>query len=386
MRSNNLFPKEFVQSSLEFYIFRISKKSTAIYQILVFCLILVFASLPFIEADVTTIVLGQIDTNSGNYILSSPISGEVIDCGIYESMTVNKGDTLMQIRIDQLILDKERISELINDETTYQADLKALLLDDNPNLKSSKYQLIQIEYSTKKLKYEESINEIEKSFRRKQTLYAEEVIALQEFEEIEARANQAQVDLLLFEKQQKTLWKKELIDIQESIKNLRVQLSKLEEAIRSSVLLSPANGYLQYVQPISRNQFIQAGVRLAELSPLDEGLAICWVSPMDIGLLNVGDMGLFRIDAFNYNHWGFAHGEIVEISNDAYIIENQPYFKVKCKLDKDFLQLSSGQKGQFKKGMTFTATFQVARRTLFQLLYDEMDDWMNPQIQQANLN
>jgi HlyD family secretion protein len=38
----------------------------------------------------------------------------------------------------------------------------------------------------------------------------------------------------------------------------------------------------------------------------------------------------------------------------------------------------NGVKGNLKKGMTFQARFILTKRSLFQLLYDKADDWMNP--------
>ena len=35
-------------------------------------------------------------------------------------------------------------------------------------------------------------------------------------------------------------------------------------------------------------------------------------------------------------------------------------------------------KGLLKKGMNFSAHFIIARRSLFELLYDKVDDWVNP--------
>ena len=37
-------------------------------------------------------------------------------------------------------------------------------------------------------------------------------------------------------------------------------------------------------------------------------------------------------------------------------------------------------KGKLKKGMTLQAYFNVARRSLYQLLYDKIDNWLNPQV------
>ncbi|MGB1449153.1 MAG: hypothetical protein ACPG8F_04850 [Flavobacteriaceae bacterium] len=40
--------------------------------------------------------------------------------------------------------------------------------------------------------------------------------------------------------------------------------------------------------------------------------------------------------------------------------------------------LLSGIKGSLTKGLTLTALFYQAHRSLFQLLYDDVIDWINP--------
>ena len=73
-------------------------------------------------------------------------------------------------------------------------------------------------------------------------------------------------------------------------------------------------------------------------------------------------------------------GKIESISTDIFTDSGQPYFKVRCKMDKQSLKLRNGYEGNLKKGMTLQARFVVARRSLFQLLYDKTDDWLNPNI------
>lgn len=73
-------------------------------------------------------------------------------------------------------------------------------------------------------------------------------------------------------------------------------------------------------------------------------------------------------------------GEILEIGNDIEIIDDNPMFKVLCKANSSYLQLKNGFKGQLKKGMTLNARFELVERSLFQLLYDKIDDWINPSL------
>lgn len=47
-------------------------------------------------------------------------------------------------------------------------------------------------------------------------------------------------------------------------------------------------------------------------------------------------------------------------------------------LSRSYLALKSGTIGHLKKGMTVRVRFVVAERTRLQLIYIEMDDWLNP--------
>jgi len=124
--------------------------------------------------------------------------------------------------------------------------------------------------------------------------------------------------------------------------------------------------------------FINQGMELGEISPDSNLIVECYISPNDIGLLDKNKLVNFQIDTFNYNQWGLVTGEIIEIGNDIEIVDNNPVFKVLCKINMKYLQLNNGFKGHLKKGMTLNARFELAERTLFNLLYDKVDDWMNP--------
>ena len=84
------------------------------------------------------------------------------------------------------------------------------------------------------------------------------------------------------------------------------------------------------------------------------------------------------MDAFNYNQWGLAQGAVTEISKDIISMDEQPVFRVRCSLDTPFLALKNGYRGNLKKGMTLTGRFYLTDRSLWQLLFDRIDDWMNP--------
>ena len=75
---------------------------------------------------------------------------------------------------------------------------------------------------------------------------------------------------------------------------------------------------------------------------------------------------------------GLATGKVIQIDRNITISDQMSYFRVFSSIDQSYLELKNGYKGDIKKGMTLTARFKLTERTLFQLLYDGVDDWMNP--------
>ena len=140
------------------------------------------------------------------------------------------------------------------------------------------------------------------------------------------------------------------------------------------------DGAIQGIGAIQAGNFLYQGNKIGEISPDTTLVVSCFISPKDIGYIRQGQKIKLSVDAFNYNEWGFVGGQVQDISKDIILIEQgKAAFTVKCTLDSDHLTLKNGYRGYLKKGMSVSSRFMLARRSLFQLLYDKVDNWMNPQ-------
>jgi HlyD family secretion protein len=123
---------------------------------------------------------------------------------------------------------------------------------------------------------------------------------------------------------------------------------------------------------------LQTDETICSISPSGTLVAECYLSATDIGLIKAGQQARFQIDAFDYNYFGVVTGRVQHIDNDYTVVDNKPVFKVRCRFDHTALHLKNGYTGELKKGLTFQCRFMVARRSLWQLLWDKIDDWLNP--------
>ena len=145
-------------------------------------------------------------------------------------------------------------------------------------------------------------------------------------------------------------------------------------------MTAPLSGTITAYTGVKQGNFIVPNQQVGRISPDNELLVECYITPANIGLIHEEMNVTFQFHSFNYNQWGTGTGKVIELSNNVVSIDNQPYFKVRCSLDQSFLKLKNGYKGYLKKGMTLTGRFKITRRSLFQLLYDKTDNWLNPKI------
>ncbi|WP_027556315.1 HlyD family secretion protein [Bradyrhizobium sp. Cp5.3] len=173
-------------------------------------------------------------------------------------------------------------------------------------------------------------------------------------------------------------WNQQLFDTNLRLKELSANLHQLENERDLTHIRAPVSGALEQFSGLTVGGYVQAGQTVARISPDGELVAEIYVSPNDIGFVRSGQSVRLQVDAFNYNQWGVIEATVLDVAQDFTLHDRTPIFKVRCALSRSYLALKSGVMGQLKKGMTVRSRFLVADRTLLQLLYTEVDDWLNP--------
>ncbi|MFB6462803.1 HlyD family secretion protein [Bradyrhizobium tunisiense] len=173
-------------------------------------------------------------------------------------------------------------------------------------------------------------------------------------------------------------WNQQLFDTSLRLKELAANLHQLENERDLTRIRAPVAGALEQFSGLTPGSYVQAGQTVAWVSPDGELVAEIYVSPKDIGFVRPAQPVRLQVDAFNYNQWGVIDATVLDVAQDYTLHDRKPIFKVRCALSRNHLALKNGVIGHLKKGMTVQARFLVADRSLLQLLYNEVDDWLNP--------
>ncbi len=383
---SQLFPPEIIENTIESYLPSVSVRSQSIYIFVLLAIIGAFAATPFVFVDVSVQSNGVIRTVAEKNEIRSLVSGLISVAKVKENTPIMQGQTLFVLKTDVLDTKIRLNSYQQNEKRQLIQDLSLLVKIDSSSILKVKGLMSPLciqQYNQFRYTLQESTQrqrKVKKELDTDRFLYKEKVIAMREFDEKEYAYNQLVAEYRSSIERQITFWQSDLSRYQIEFTELEALQKQLLEEKEQCVIKASATGTIQQLTGKYVGSSIQAGENLGIISPDSNLLVECYVSPQDIGFLRKDMQANFQINSFNYNQWGLASGKILNVAND-FIIQNQkPVFKVQCLMDKTFLKLKTGYVGKIKKGMNLRARFIITRRSIYQLMYDKVDDWVNPKV------
>ena len=355
-------------------------KSKNIYFVVVVSVIIFLALLPIIKIDISSQSRGIIKSYKENVSLSTIVSGKIVWLQLKNNQTVAKGDTLLKISTKALETDREIQDTLSSSTSLLLQDITSVLKGNTTQLHTSIVREDYNKYATRRSELQSKVSQAQINYNRNKTLFDKGVIAKMEFEKHLFELRFANEALASYDKNQKSNWENQKRELQDKVKNLKGAIEKIVVESNNYFLLAPESGTIENFNGLQVGSFLNASQPIATISPNDNLIVESTVLPNDIGLIKENQKVKFQIDAFNYNQWGLLSGKVVEIDKNITLKDNQAYFRVKCLLDTKTLTLKSGYKTNVTKGMTLTTRYIITRRSLFDLLFDKVDDWLNPKL------
>lgn len=374
-----IFPAGVIENSVEKHFHDYNPQTKAIYLTLLMAVFATFIALFFIKVDISVRSSGVFRSVAERSEIRASVNGVVETVFVTENTAVKAGQPLFKVNAQQ-------VNEKSSLENNHYSEIQAQLHDLEIITGGTEQSLVTRMYRQQYTLYQQRItdarmkvNVATRAYNRYAALYKGKVVSSAEFEKYEYEKNAAEGELSLIKQEQFSQWHGDLSALRLQLQEL--QSNRLVTAQEKGLYTvhAPVNGYVQQLKGIQAGSFVSAGELLGEITPDSTLIAEAYVATRDIGLLKKGTTVRMQADAFDYNSWGMLYGTVQAVSEDVFTAEGRaPFFKVRCVLSSPVLQLRNGYKAQVKKGMTMQARFLVTRRTLYQLLYDKIDDWLNP--------
>jgi multidrug resistance efflux pump len=351
------------------------------------CLIFVITiitSLPFIHTDIPIKSMG-ITRPVTERTEVKPIMTGIIDTIYFkEGDMINKDAVILRLKDPntkgKLLMNNFEISQreqFIHDLAilTSTIDLEFGTLE---KLNAPLYKQQLAKFTHQKQDLDASLNKAKKELDINTPLAKDKIISGKEFYDIQINYQKSQSSYKAFVQEQLSTWQQDLARYKLELSQYKQNLSVVNTDATYYLVKAPTSGVIQGINTRYQGGLLQANETLCTISPEGNLIGECYVPTRDIGLLKVGQLVRYQMEAFDYNYFGVLTGKVATIDNDFTVINNTPVFKVRCSFDSTQLHLKNGFTGTLKKGLNFQARFIVSRRSLWQLLYDKLDDWLNP--------
>lgn len=338
-------------------------------------------SLPLIHTDISVKTTGIIRPLSERTEVK-PVIGGIIDSILFkEGDKVKNNDAILLIK-DHSTKSKKTVSIFeINQRVEFIYDLQILTSSQifiKEDLKSPLYREKYSKFLHQKDELELQLKKLSKEVEMNTSLAKEKVISPKEFFDIQNNQERIQSNYNAFLREQQSIWQQDLVRYRLELVQYQQQLQQVNTDASYYEVRAPTAGIIQGINTRYIGGLIQANETLCTISPEGNLIGECYVKTKDVGLIKQGQIVKYQIEAFDYNYFGVLSGRVLAIDNDYTVINNTLIFKVRCSFDSTQLHLKNGFSAELKKGLNFQARFAVSRRSLWQLLYDKLDDWLNP--------
>lgn len=379
-------PREARRVSLAVYLDRCSA-GNALYVVLVVVMLVAVASLPFVFTEVSVGSPGVLRPVSVSTPIKSFSSGVVVESRARENLRVTKGELL--IRIHSVELEerqthaRKRLAEL--NELLHDVEEVSSRVSQGARERWFEWTpatpLYRQWLSDFQQRYQDGMGIVQKTRRdhqRSGTLFQGGVIAANEMESADEELRKSEQNVARLVQTQLTEWRQLALKYEEEIASLNKIVAEAGRAEALSQIVAPVNGTLHQIAGLYPGSPVFSGQEVGYISPDTTLVAEVHVAPGDIGLIRERLRVRFQVTAYNYNEWGLLEGKVLEVSDDVVVANDVAYYVVRCGIAQNYLQLANGYRGNLRKGMSLQARFIVGSRSLWQLLYDRVDDWVNP--------
>lgn len=178
-----LLPNEWIENSIETYIYQHTTKSQIIYWIVLFAVTVTLVALPFIYVDISVQGSGVVRPVAEKAEITSSITEIVDSVFVKEGEQVNKGDVILRFRTNSSDYKINYQTSRLNDCSAQLADLAYLAEGDCPKLFSSPVRQQEYAYFIrKKQELETGLAQAEKEYLRNKTLFEKKVISEEEYD------------------------------------------------------------------------------------------------------------------------------------------------------------------------------------------------------------
>jgi multidrug resistance efflux pump len=381
-QEGNFTPTE---KSIEVYLASFSPFTRIFYLSLILIVLVGVAMLPFCYVNVITRTEGIIRPFQERTVVRSLMSATIQSVCCKDGSPVKKGDTLIVFQQLNYVGQKNYLTQKIENSTKLIHDLTLLtqpgLWQDSTitdRLQTSIYRSQYLHFYDQLQEKNILSKKLQKDMRLYDPLVRDKVIAPNEFADIRFQLLQASAVFQSQISRQISQWETELIEQQKQLADFQTEKRNLFVNAQSYIIKAPITGTVLMQEPLYAGSSVLPSGELLSISPEKDLIVECWMPPADMVTIYCGQTITYSIPEIRNQMSTRLQGTVISIAEDYTLINNKPMFKIRCSLDQTKVQLQNGFSYFLGRGLLLETRFILARKSYWELMYQQLYDWFNP--------
>lgn len=328
---------------------------------------------------------GKVVPSSKEQVIQSLEGGILTKLNVREGQIVEQGQVLAQLDPTRFESNVGESASLLLASSATSARLRAevngtALVFPPEVLKEPK--LVNEEtalYNSRRANLEESLsglrqalNLVEQELRMTEPLVAKGAASEVEVLRLKRQANDLSNQMNDIRNQYYVTAREELAKANMDIQTQSQVVKGKSDTLSRTVFKSPMRGVVKEIDVMTIGGVIPQNGKLMTIVPLDEKLLIeARISPRDIAFIRPGQEALVKITAYDYSIYGGLDGKVTIISPDTIrdeVKQDQFYYRVYIRTDKDKLENKTGQQFSITPGMVATVDIKTGDKTVIDYL------------------
>lgn len=328
---------------------------------------------------------GKVVPSSKKQVIQSLEGGILTKLNVREGEIVEQGQVLAQLdptrfesnvgESESLLLSSLATSARLRAEVNGTALVFPAEVLKEPKLVNEETAL----YNSRRANLEESLsglrqalNLVEQELRMTEPLVAKGAASEVEVLRLKRQANDLSNQMNDIRNQYYVNSREELAKANTDIQTQSQVVKGKSDTLSRTIFKSPMRGVVKEIDVMTIGGVIPQNGKLMTIVPLDEQLLIeARISPRDIAFIRPGQEALVKITAYDYSIYGGLDGKVTVISPDTIrdeVKQDQFYYRVYIRTDKDKLENKSGQQFSITPGMVATVDIKTGDKTIIDYL------------------
>ena len=378
---------EFIRAekSIEVYLAGFSPFTRIFYLSLILIVLFGLAMLPFCYVNVITRTEGIIRPFQERTVVRSLMSATIQSVHCKDGDLVKKGDTLIVFQQLAYAAQKKYISQKIENCEKLIYDLRLLTQQGlwqnstiSNRLQTSVYRSQYLHFYNQLQEKNILSKKLQKDIHLYDPLVRDKVIAQNEFADIRFQLLQASAVFQSQISRQISQWETELIEQQRQLIEFQTEKRNLVVNAQSYIIKAPITGTVLMQEPLYAGGSVLPSGELLSISPEQDLIVECWMSPADMVTIYHGQTITYSIPEIRNQMSTRLEGTVISIAEDYTLVNNKPMFKIRCSLNPKKVQLQNGFSYSLSRGLLLETRFILARKSYWELMYQQLYDWFNP--------